>query len=167
MNPSDLVFDFDGWKLNGVAMGDDISRLSFLGPEDTPPTEVQPNLLERLASSFTGREAKARVRDDLSLVYYKLGLSVEYEENRIYGYEFYLNDDTWGYWPYAGRFVNGGEPINLSAQTTFDEVVQLFGALTDQDEDRDYLSYVNDGWDLSFWFNEGKLESIEAYWDGE
>lgn len=109
MNPSDLVFDFDGWKLNGVGMGEDIARLSFLGQEDTPPSEVQPNLPERLASSLTGKQAKAKLKDDPSLVYYSLGLSVEYEQNRIYGYGFCFGDDYSGFSPYTGRFVNGGD----------------------------------------------------------
>lgn len=165
MNPSDLVFDF-GWKLNGVGMGEDVARLGFLGLEDTPPSEVQPNLLQRLASRLAGKQARATLRDDQSLVYYKLGLSVEYEQNRIYGYEFYFGSLE-EFSPYAGRFVSGTEALELNSQTSFEQVLQLFGTPTDQDEDRDYLSYVNEPWDLSFWFSQGKLESIEAYWDGE
>lgn len=171
MNPSMLTFDFDGWKLNGIAIGEDIARLAFLG-EEVPTERSRPDWLERLANRFGGR--KARYLEDSILEYAPYGLAIEFQDNTILGYTFFLkHSNPGGYEAYRGKFVNGLQPLSLTPYTTRADLIALFGEPTLQegeelDPEDPWLTYVQGDWDLTFSLDEdGQLETIEAYWYGE
>jgi hypothetical protein len=168
MNPSALTFDFDGWKLNGVAIGEDVSRLAFLG-EEVPTERSRPVWFEELVNRFTRR--KARYLEDSILEYAPYGLAIEFQENIILGYMFFLKHSTLsGYEAYRGAFVNGRQPLSLTPHTTRADLIELFGEPTPQqgeerDPDHPWLTYIQGEWDLTFSLDDdGQLETIEAFW---
>jgi hypothetical protein len=164
----DLVFDFDGWKLNGVYIFSEPSAFAFLGVEDTPATEtvLQPGLLERMKAGLTGRKAQGKriVQSDDSLVYQKYGLWLDYEGDQIYEFDIYIqtdNDINSGRFP--GRFVFGAEPINLSGISNLQNIKDIFGKPDEEDDEFTYLSYSINNYELDFWFDENQnLESIKG-----
>lgn len=170
MNPSLLSFDFVGWKLNGVAIGEDISKLAFLG-EGIPAEQSRPGWLERLVIGFRGR--KARYLEDSILEYAPYGLAIEFQDNTILGYTFFVkHSNPGGYEAYRGKFVNGLQPLNLTPYTTRADLIALFGEPIPQEDEElgsdDPWPYVQGDWDLTFSLDDnGQLETIEAYWYGE
>jgi hypothetical protein len=168
----DLVFDFDGWKLNGVYIFNEPAAFAFLGAEDTPPSEtvIQPGLLERVKAGLTGRqaEAKRRISDDEALVYRNLGLYLEYEDNCVYECTIYLKaDQDSNTSPFQGRFVFGTDQVDLSSNSSPQNVKDIFGIPDDGDiDDGDewgYIIYKINNYELEFGFDEHqKLETIEA-----
>ncbi|MCX7783193.1 MAG: hypothetical protein N2318_06060 [Meiothermus sp.] len=171
MNPSLLTFDFDGWKLNGVAIGEDVSRLAFLG-EEIPTERSRPGWFEKLVHRFRG--GKARYLQDNLLEYAPYGLAVEFQGSTILGYTFFLkHSNPFGYDAYKGQFVNGLHPLNLTPYTTRADLIGLFGQPSPVegekvDPDDPWLTYAQGDWDLTFSLDDdGQLETVEALWYGE
>jgi hypothetical protein len=168
----DLVFNFDGWKLNGVYIFSEPAAFAFLDAEETLPTEtvIQPGLLERVKAGLTGRKAQGKriVRDDETLVYQKLGLWLEYEENCVFYFTIYLKaDEDLETSRFPGRFVFGADMINLSGNSSSQNVKDIFGIPDDGDIDEGdewgYISYNINKYVLEFGFDEHqKLETIEG-----
>jgi hypothetical protein len=174
MSDLDLVFDFDAWKLNGVYIFSEPAAFAFLGTEDTPPTEIvmQPGLLERVAAGLTWRKAQGKriVRDeDESLVYRKLGLRIEYVENRINCFKIrVVANETLNYSHFPGRFVFRAKAIDLSNNLNPQNIKDIFGEPDEGDivdgDEWDFISYNINDYFLTFKFNEHqKLEMIEGY----
>ena len=154
----DLVFDFDGWKLNGVYIFSQPSAFAFLGPEDTPPTEtlIEPGFLEKLKAGLTGQTLapKRQVHDDDALIYEKLGLCLEFE-SCVYEFKIFVQDDQdLDFKRFPGRFVFGAETLDLSAKTSIQNVKDLFGTPDEEDTDSDYIEYNIGQYELIFWFDE-------------
>jgi hypothetical protein len=168
----DLVFDFDGWKLNGVYIFSEPAAFAFLGAEDTPPTEtvIQPGLLERMKAGLTGRKAKEKrvASDDETLIYTKLGLWLEYEDNCIYWFKIQVGvNETSNASHFPGRFVFGADTVDLSSNSSPQNVKDIFGIPDDGDiDDGDecgYVIYNINNYELEFGFDEHqKLETIEG-----
>ncbi len=168
MSDFDLVFDFGGWKLNGVYIFSEPAAFAFLGLEDTPPTKtvIQPGLLERMKAGLTGRKAKEKriVRDDESLRYRKYGLWLEYEENQIYGFTIDILEINLNASSFPIQFVFGNDTLDLNATSSFQQVKDIFGNPDEEDDELRYLIYNIKDYNLHFDFGEDQnLESIEGF----
>jgi hypothetical protein len=164
----DLVFDFDGWKLNGLHIFSEPAAFAFLGAEDTPPTEVvvQPGLLERVKAGLLGRKAQEKriVYSDSYLVYRKLGLWLEYNGNCICGFEIHVQADEYlQASSFPGRFVFGNDILDLGSASSFQHVKDIFGIPDEEDDESCYLTYTINKYELEFWFDDDQtLESIKG-----
>ncbi len=115
-----LLLDFHGGSLCGVALGDPVERLAFLGPTDR----------------------SAGPEDDLE--YLSLGLSVGYTAGNIDFYGLWWQDHLGaGYRRYAGAVLLGGRAVALGPVTPEHEVLEAFGPpyWRDQDDEETILFY--------------------------
>ncbi len=107
-----LEFDCDTSRLNGVAVGDRLVEIEFLGPDES------------------GEKRKVT-----HLQYRSLGLAVPIHRQKIDGWDFIFSDPLFpGYESFAGRFVSGGETIPLATWTER-EIVEHFGPPREIDRD--------------------------------
>ncbi len=107
-----LVLDFGSGSLCGIALGEALERLSFLGPTD--------------------RDAEPE--EDLE--YLSLGLSVGFTGGKIDFYGLWWQDHLGaGYRRSAGGVLLGGRAVSLGAFTPEHEIVEAFGRPYWRDQD--------------------------------
>jgi hypothetical protein len=167
MSELDLVFDFNGWTLNGVYIFSEPAAFAFLGTEKTPPVEivVQPGLLERMKAGLRSQkvQAKRKFYDDYALIYSKLGLWFDYDGNQIYHFEICLTNSSKFTNCFSGRFIFGDNQIELNSNSSLQDVKDNVGNPNEENIEFGYITYKNDYYELSFLFNEHqKLEGIEG-----
>jgi hypothetical protein len=140
-----LEFDFDRATLNGVGLGQPLSRLSWLGPAEDMPALVTRNF-----------------------GYLSLGLSAGMEgpTDAITGYFLYFSGSgDVPYRPFAGRVVRSGQELALSARTMEPAVVGQLGPpyWRDADPDGILLFYETPGREIQLEFSrDGRLRLLFA-----
>lgn len=120
-----LSLDFASGALCGVALGERLERLAFLGPADG------------------GRGP------DADLVYRELGLAVGVQRGRIASYDLWWRDSLeQGFQPYAGTVLRDGRPLALGTATTEAGLVLALGEpyWRDHDEEETILFYELKDW---------------------
>ncbi len=133
-----LTFDLDAGALNGVALGESLERLSFLGPDEG-------------GTSFR----------DGNFCYYSLGLCVncDVSDNKITSFNVIVSDPIEPqYQPFSGRVVRKGQTIDLAALTP-ENCVEEFGEYywLDRDEEESIVFYEFAGCEWQIEFNHSSL----------
>ena len=130
-----LHFDFSQHALCGVQVGEDLDLLQRLGPAED------------------GRAARLG-----SYRYYSKGFEVCSDGNVVESYVLVWRDDlAEGYKPFVGDCKLGGTDISLSAETTEEDIVEIFGSPYWRSQDADEVLL----------FYEGGYEHGEMEWQVE
>jgi hypothetical protein len=154
----DLVFDFDGWKLNGVYIFSEPAAFAFLGTEDTEVTDlfVQPGFLERIRAGLKGQRIQTRrqLYDDYVFIYRKFGLCFIYAKNRVCQFEIHLISSSKLLSGFPGSFTFGSDKLELSSNSSLQDVKDKVGNPNEEDTEFGCIVYKNNYYELSFWFDE-------------
>jgi hypothetical protein len=166
MSDLDLVFDFDGWKLNGVHIFSEPAAFAFLGKGETRTSKIvlQSGLLERFKAWFKGQNigAKPEIIYDCTLIYRKFGLHFSYLNDKCV--ETIYIDSL-----FPGRFIFGTDPIELSGDSSPQNIKDIFGNPNEENTKLRVLDYVINDYKLNFYFNkQQKLDALMgSYWKPE
>jgi hypothetical protein len=126
-----LVFELDRGALNGVGMGDDGERLSFLGPSDDPESARR--------GIFS---------------YHRLGYGFDWNDERLVdGCEVVFFDEFEKYQPFGGRITYNQEELRLAGMSE-SRFRERFPDIYWRDEDADeiilFYEMPNLEWQVEF-----------------
>jgi len=137
----EFVLDLDESSLNGARLGDDIERLSALGPAE-----------DHRAARFG------------ALRYYSKGLSIELQGRQIASFLLVWQDPLGeGYLPYSGVCRARGAIVRLAPEVTEGELILALGPAYWRDSDEDELLLFYEHGDVEWQFEltaDGRLKAL-------